>query len=119
MLLSVQAGVLPHAFPCVLGHEGAGIIKSLPSGYKGELSVGDTVLCSFNACGTQCTSCKTGYPAACHQFFTRIFFGLKPDGSTTDSYAEEEKTSKVNLGFFGQSSFMQYGVVSLESVSAK
>jgi hypothetical protein len=43
---------------------------------------------------------------------------MRMDGSTTDGYSEQEKKSKVNLGFFGQSSFMQYGVVNLESVSA-
>ncbi|UZJ53775.1 hypothetical protein CBS101457_003095 [Exobasidium rhododendri] len=109
--LSVAAGVLPHALPCVLGHEGGGVIKSLPKGYQGEYSVGDTVLCSYNACGNDCTSCKTGSPAACHKFFTRIFFGLKDDGSTTDAYTTVDRSSKVNLGFFGQSSFMQYGVM--------
>jgi aryl-alcohol dehydrogenase len=99
-----------------LGHEGAGTIRKLPSAYKGPLSVGDDVLCSFDACGKHCTSCKTGYPAACHSFFPRIFWGLRQDGSTTDCYADEEQKEKINMGFFGQSSFMRTGIVNLGSM---
>ena len=92
------------------------MIRTLPAGYKGPLAVGDTVLCSFDACGSHCTSCNTGYPAACHSFFPRIFWGLKLDGSTTDCYADADKKEKINLGFFGQSSFMRTGIVNLGSM---
>lgn len=115
--ISTQEGLFPHAFPCVLGHEGAGIVKHLPAGYKGNLSLGDTVLCSFNPCESHCTCCKTGYPSSCHMFFPRIFAGLKLGGSTTDCYSDQERKQKINLGFFGQLSFMNHGIVHQTSVS--
>lgn len=64
---SVWQGVLPFAFPNILGHEGGGKIEVLPKNYSGPLKVGDTVVLSFNMC-KNCAHCRDGYPAGCDMF---------------------------------------------------
>jgi S-(hydroxymethyl)glutathione dehydrogenase/alcohol dehydrogenase len=62
--LSAQNGTLPGPLPCVLGHEGAGIVLEVGSGVQG-LSSGDHVIASFTpACGT-CRRCLGAQPYLC------------------------------------------------------
>lgn len=42
--LHLQHGDIPYRFPCVLGHEGAGIVVALGSACT-SLEIGDKVLC--------------------------------------------------------------------------
>lgn len=50
--LVFQAGAIPICpFPCILGHEGAGIIRAIGSKVnRPEMKVGDKVLLSINYC---------------------------------------------------------------------
>ena len=48
--LSVRSGVLPTAYPVVLGHEGAGVVEAVGSAVR-SVAPGDHVLLSFTSCG--------------------------------------------------------------------
>ena len=78
---SVVTGVMPTRLPCVLGHEGAGIVEEVGAGVE-HVRPGDPVLLSWVAqCGT-CFYCRAGEPHLCavggriNQLFRM------PDGST-------------------------------------
>ncbi|MCI0769336.1 MAG: Zn-dependent alcohol dehydrogenase [Chloroflexi bacterium] len=52
--------------PCVLGHEGAGIVEAVGQGVS-TVKTGDHVILSWMAsCGT-CESCQSGYPNLCQR----------------------------------------------------
>ena len=61
----VIKGDWPHIpLPCVLGHEGAGVVESLGPGIH-DLAVGDHVTLSWRPnCGI-CEMCQRGYPSLC------------------------------------------------------
>ena len=98
--IAVRDGLMSYPFPCVLGHEGAGIVEEV--GEKVSLlSVGDKVILSFASCG-RCRFCRSGRPAQCIAFDELNFGGSRLDGSPT----MWDATGKPLAGhFFGQSSF--------------
>jgi len=58
------AGAFPSALPCVLGHEGAGVVERIGDGVK-DLCPGDHVVCSiYPNCGT-CFYCRRTLPMLC------------------------------------------------------
>lgn len=62
--LSSQNGTIPGPLPCVLGHEGAGVIVEVGSAVQG-LKSGDHVIASFTpACGS-CRRCLGQQPYLC------------------------------------------------------
>lgn len=62
--LSAQNGTIPSALPCVLGHEGAGIVQEVGSAVRG-VKAGDHVIASFTpACGV-CRRCLGGQTYLC------------------------------------------------------
>ncbi len=89
----------------MLGHEGAGDVYHLPKGYKGDLKVGDTVLCSFQPC-TQCAQCDLS--RVCETFIPSEM-GLFPEGRR-ELLDAPDSGKKVRSGYFSQSSLAQYGV---------
>ena len=53
-----------HAFPVLLGHEGAGTVEAIGEGVEG-LATGDSVVLGWKtACG-QCPTCLRGEPRRC------------------------------------------------------
>lgn len=104
--IAVMHGRIPFpAAPCVLGHEGSGIVERVGPQASG-LAVGDPVALSFAACGA-CARCKAGEPAYCEQFFAVNFLGKRADGSCTHHQGE----AHVHGNFFGQSSFGSHVLV--------
>ncbi len=97
--LGARAGAFPTPLPCVLGHEGAGVIAAVGSAVIG-LAVGDRVAMSFGCCG-RCPSWLISRPAYCAEFLARNFLAQRSDGSTALSRAGAPLGSR----FFGQSSF--------------
>ncbi len=62
--VSAQNGTIPSGTPCVLGHEGAGIIQEVGAGVTG-VAAGDHVIVSFTpACG-KCKPCLRGQSNLC------------------------------------------------------
>jgi aryl-alcohol dehydrogenase len=102
--MAVRDAQLPVPLPCVLGHEGAGIVEEVGS----EVSAaqpGDRVILSFNSCGT-CPSCAIDAPTYCYNFFPYNWIGTRPDGSPTLF----RNGAPVNANFFGQSSFATHAI---------
>jgi aryl-alcohol dehydrogenase len=110
--LGARAGAYPTPLPCVLGHEGAGIVCALGSAVSG-LSVGDRVAMSYASCG-ECEKCRAGRPMYCVEFFGRNFLAQRPDGST----ALARGGRPLHSQFFGQSSFATHAICHHRSVVA-
>ncbi len=87
--------------PCVLGHEGAGVVERVGAAVE-DLAAGDHVVLSFAYCG-QCAPCRAERPADCEQFMTLNFAGTRLDGSNALS-------GSVSGHFFGQSSFASHAL---------
>lgn len=107
----VRDGVLPGAFPLVLGHEGAGVVEAIGRDVT-TVAVGDHVVLGFTSCGS-CAQCNDAHPAYCETFPPLNFGGQRPDGST----ALTESGARVSSHFFGQSSFASVANVSERSVA--
>ncbi|KAL3440362.1 chaperonin 10-like protein [Aspergillus insuetus] len=85
-------------YPRVLGHEGAGYVRSIGSKIT-KVKPDDAVLLSFAFC-TQCHNCQFGAPGYC-QSFNEINFTGHSDAFTYRDQPEQQ----VGGSFFGQSSF--------------
>ncbi len=79
--LSVIHGVLRSKLPCVLGHEGAGIVEEVGAGVT-ALRPGDKVVLSWvMSCG-RCFYCRIGKPQLCELGERINKTNRMPDGST-------------------------------------
>ncbi|GLA67591.1 hypothetical protein AtubIFM54640_011259 [Aspergillus tubingensis] len=117
-------GKLPAAYPCVLGHEGAGVVLEIGRTIT-DISRGDKVLLSYNFCGS-CSQCDAGHPAYCENMLALNFGGKRLDGTRTMQLASNTATSTedtndadkdaIYANFFGQSSFSRVALVSRASV---
>jgi aryl-alcohol dehydrogenase len=108
--LGARAGLYPTPLPCVLGHEGAGVIAVVGTGVH-DLAPGDRVAMTYASCGT-CAKCRAGRPIYCAEFFGRNFMAQRPDGST----ALQRDGHPLHSQFFGQSSFATQAVCHHRSV---
>ncbi len=100
----MRDGELPVPFPCIFGHEGAGVVESVGEGVAG-VAAGDTVLISFASCGT-CPACGDHEPGYCNEFFPRNFLGQLAPGQGGVWSGEE----RVGSDIFGQSAFATYAL---------
>lgn len=78
----VISGGLPTPLPCVIGHEGAGVVAEVGDQVS-RFQVGDHVVLNFSpSCGT-CVMCQRGLPTSCmfHSIENQLA-GLQPDGTT-------------------------------------
>jgi aryl-alcohol dehydrogenase len=89
-------------YPCVYGHEGAGIVEAIGSSVS-MLSVDDHVVMSFPWCGT-CANCRRELQSHCQKSFDWKFSGRRPDGSTLLS----KNGVEVYSAYFQQSSFSSH-----------
>jgi len=64
--LSAQNGTIPSGFPCVLGHEGAGIVQEIGPGVT-NVAAGDHVILSFVPACQRCRPCLRGQSYLCDQ----------------------------------------------------
>ena len=62
--LSAQNGTIPSATPCVLGHEGSGVIQEVGSEVR-DLAAGDHVILSFIPACRLCAACLRGQSYLC------------------------------------------------------
>jgi aryl-alcohol dehydrogenase len=95
----------PVPLPCVLGHEGSGVVEAVGRDVT-KVKSGDHVVLSFNSCG-RCANCLSGKPAYCLQLYQHNFLGTRTDGSTALS---GEASGAMHGHFFSQSSFGTYAL---------
>ena len=62
--LSAQNGTIPSGTPCVLGHEGAGIVQEVGSAVT-DIQVGDHIILSFTPACRKCRACLRGESNLC------------------------------------------------------
>ncbi len=67
--LSAQNGTIPSGTPCVLGHEGAGIVQEVGSGVA-DLKAGDHIIVSFTPACRKCRMCLRGEANLCETMGT-------------------------------------------------
>ena len=98
-------------FPCVLGHEGAGIVEAVGEGVT-SVAVGDHVIPLYTAeCG-QCKFCLSGKTNLCSSVRETQGKGLMPDG-TVRFY----KDGRPIYHYMGCSTFSEYTVVAEVSLA--
>ncbi|TGP21554.1 MULTISPECIES: S-(hydroxymethyl)glutathione dehydrogenase/class III alcohol dehydrogenase [unclassified Mesorhizobium] len=98
-------------FPCVLGHEGAGIVESVGEGVTSVVP-GDHVIPLYTAeCG-ECLFCKSGKTNLCTSVRATQGKGVMPDGTTRFSY-----NGQPLYHYMGCSTFSEYTVVAEVSVA--
>ncbi len=92
-------------FPCVLGHEGGGIVEQIGKGVT-SVSVGDHVIPLYTPeCG-ECKFCLSGKTNLCQKIRATQGKGLMPDG-TTRFYKDGEPI----FHYMGCSTFSEYTVL--------
>lgn len=91
--------------PCVLGHEGAGIVEEPGPGVK-SLAVGDHVVTLFSPeCG-ECLHCRSGRTNICLAIREQQGRGFLPDGT-----ARLSRAGSPLRHFMGTSTFAEYTVM--------
>ena len=93
------------AFPAILGHEGAGIVREIGKGVT-SLSVGDHVIPLYTAECRECDFCLHPKTNLCQSVRETQGRGVMPDGTSRFSY----KGQKV-LHYMGCSTFSNYTVL--------
>ncbi|EJO93463.1 alcohol dehydrogenase [Ectopseudomonas mendocina DLHK] len=92
-------------FPCILGHEGGGIVEAVGEGVT-SLAVGDHVIPLYTAeCG-ECKFCKSNKTNLCSSVRATQGKGLMPDGTSRFSYNGEPI-----YHYMGCSTFSEYTVL--------
>ncbi len=104
--LYTQSGADPSGYtPCVLGHEGAGVVEEIGAGVT-SLAPGDHVITLFSPeCG-QCEHCRSGKTNICTAIRATQGQGLLPDGTTRFS-----RDGEPMRHFMGTSTFSEYTVM--------
>jgi S-(hydroxymethyl)glutathione dehydrogenase/alcohol dehydrogenase len=98
-------------FPCVLGHEGAGIVEAVGEGVT-SVAVGDHVIPLYTAeCG-KCKFCLSGKTNLCSSVRETQGKGLMPDGTVRFF-----KDGKPIYHYMGCSTFSEYTVVAEVSLA--
>ena len=92
-------------FPCILGHEGGGIVEELGEGVT-SLAVGDHVIPLYTPeCG-ECKFCKSGKTNLCQAIRETQGKGVMPDGTSRFS-----KDGQPIYHFMGTSTFAEHTVL--------
>jgi S-(hydroxymethyl)glutathione dehydrogenase / alcohol dehydrogenase len=104
--LYTASGVDPSGYtPCVLGHEGAGVVEAVGEGVS-SLAPGDHVVTLFSPeCG-QCVHCKSGKTNICLAIREQQGQGFLPDGTT-----RLRRGGDPLRHFMGTSTFAEYAVL--------
>ena len=90
------------AFPAILGHEGAGIVREVGAGVT-SLEVGDHVIPLYTAECRECDFCLHPKTNLCQSVRATQGQGVMPDGTSRFSY----KGQKI-LHYMGCSTFSNY-----------
>lgn len=108
--LSVREGLIPFPTPCVLGHEGAGVVEQIGPDVT-VVAPGDHVVLTSPSCG-QCPQCYGGHPALCNQGPQLRWSGVRADGS----HVVTQNGTGIAARFLGQSTFAGHTLVEERTV---
>ena len=92
-------------FPCVLGHEGAGIVVEVGAGVH-SVKVGDHVIPLYTPECRQCKFCLSGKTNLCQAIRETQGRGLMPDGTSRFRLGQQQV-----LHYMGTSTFSNYTVL--------
>lgn len=98
-------------FPCILGHEGAGIVESVGEGVT-SVQPGDHVVPLYTPQCHECKFCKSPKTNLCNRIRSTQGQGVMPDGSSRFTCK-----GKPLFHFMGCSTFSEYTVVADISVA--
>lgn len=98
-------------FPCILGHEGAGIVESIGEGVT-SVKVGDMVVPAYTPECKTCKYCTSSKTNLCPKIRATQGKGLMPDGTTRFT----SKDGQEIFHFMGCSTLSQYTVCAEISV---
>lgn len=110
--LSVARGAFPAALPCVLGHEGAGVVEEVGPGVR-DVAPGDHVVMLYRAACGRCRYCVSGRPSLCPQGAE-----LRRSGMLVDGSARYRIGNRTIHHFCAASTFAEYAVVPERGVMA-
>jgi len=110
LILSLEK-ILKEFFPCILGHEGGGVVESVGEGVT-SCKVGDHVIPLYIPECRTCKFCKSGKTNLCSLIRVTQGKGLMPDG--TSRFTCKGKTI---YHYMGTSTFSEYTVVADISVA--
>jgi S-(hydroxymethyl)glutathione dehydrogenase/alcohol dehydrogenase len=105
--LYAASGADPTGYaPCVLGHEGAGVVERVGDGGPGLVARGDHVVTLFAPeCG-ECVHCRSPRTNRCVAIRDQQGLGFLPDGTT-----RLNRNGEALRHFMGTSTFAEYAVV--------
>ena len=98
-------------FPCILGHEGCGIVEEVGKGVT-SVAPGDHVIPLYVPEDPDCPYIKSGKTNLCQTIRQTQGAGLMPDGTSRFSY-----NGKQILHYMGTSTFSEYTVLPEISVA--
>jgi len=105
--LYTASGADPSGYaPCVLGHEGAGVVERVGDGGPGLVAPGDHVVTLFAPeCG-ECVHCRSPRTNRCVAIRDQQGLGVLPDGTT-----RLHRNGEPLRHFMGTSTFAEYAVI--------
>jgi S-(hydroxymethyl)glutathione dehydrogenase/alcohol dehydrogenase len=102
--------------PCVLGHEGAGVVESVGEGVR-SLQPGDHVVTLFSPQCGECVNCRSGKTNICVAIREQQNAGYLPDGTTRLSREREPLRHFMGCSTFAEATVMPE--IALANVSAE
>lgn len=100
------SGVDPSGYaPCVLGHEGAGVVEAVGEGVT-TLKPGDHVVTLFSPQCGECVNCRSGKTNICMAIREQQNAGYLPDGTTRLSRAGERLRHFMGCSTFAEATVM-------------
>jgi S-(hydroxymethyl)glutathione dehydrogenase/alcohol dehydrogenase len=100
------SGVDPSGYvPCVLGHEGAGVVEEVGEGV-GSLAKGDHVVTLFSPQCRECVNCRSGKTNICLAIREQQNAGHLPDGTTRLSRDGVELRHFMGCSTFAEATVM-------------
>lgn len=104
--LYTASGADPSGYaPCVLGHEGAGVVEALGEGVE-SLSVGDHVITLFSPQCGECVHCVDPRTNLCMAIRAKQNEGYLPDGTTRLKRGGEELRHFMGTSTFAEATVM-------------
>ena len=104
--LYTASGADPSGYaPCVLGHEGAGVVEAVGDGVS-SVAVGDHVVTLFNPFCGECVNCASGKTNVCVAIREQQSRGYLPDGTTRLSRDGDELRHFMGCSTFAEATVM-------------